>query len=97
METVELSAVNKVIGRRMGAIKGCYERALRRDPNLKGKLVIRFTISGSGRVTTARAVENGLTPDVGNCVVSAFKRFRFPQPDGGSLTMESPFMFLPSN
>lgn len=89
--------VNKVIGRRMGAIKGCYERALRRDPNLKGKLVIRFTISGSGRVTTARAVENGLTPDVGDCVVSAFKRFRFPQPDGGSLTMESPFMFLPSN
>ena len=89
--------VNKVIGRRMGAIKGCYERALRRDPNLKGKLVVRFTISGSGRVTTARTVENGLTPEVGDCVVSAFKRFRFPQPDGGSLTMESPFMFLPSN
>jgi outer membrane biosynthesis protein TonB len=89
--------VNKVIGRRMGAIKGCYERALRRDPNLQGKLVIRFTIAGSGRVTTARAVENALTPEVGNCVVSAFKRFRFPQPDGGSLTMESPFMFMPSN
>jgi hypothetical protein len=89
--------VNKVIGRRMGAIKGCYERALRRDPNLKGKLVIRFTISGSGRVTAARAVQNDLTPEVGNCVAGAFKRFRFPQPDGGTLTMESPFMFVPSN
>jgi outer membrane biosynthesis protein TonB len=89
--------VNKVIGRRMGAIKGCYERALRRDPNLKGKLVVRFTIAGSGRVTAARIVENDLTPEVGNCVVSRFKAFRFPQPDGGSLTMESPFMFMPAN
>ncbi len=89
--------VNKVIGRRMSAIKGCYEKALRRDPNLKGKLVVRFTIAGSGRVTTARVVQNDLTPEVGNCVVSKFKAFRFPQPDGGSLTMESPFMFMPAN
>ena len=90
-------SVNRIIGQRMGAIKGCYERALRRNPDLKGKLVIRFTISGSGKVTAARTVHNDLTPDVGDCVSSAFKRFRFPQPDGGSLTMESPFMFLPSN
>ena len=89
--------VNKIIGQRMGAVKGCYERALRRDPTLKGKLVIRFTISGSGKVTAARAVQNELTSEVGECVSEAFKRFRFPQPDGGTLTMESPFMFLPSN
>jgi hypothetical protein len=89
--------VNKVIGRRMGAIKGCYERALRRNPGLKGKVMIRFTIAGSGKVSAARATMNELTPDVGSCIVSAFKRFRFPQPDGGSLTMESPFLFTPSN
>lgn len=89
--------VNRVIGRKMGAIKGCYERALRRDPNLQGKVVIRFTISGSGVVTAARTVENALSPEVGNCIEQAFKRFRFPQPDGGSLTLESPFMFMPSN
>lgn len=89
--------VNKIIGQKMSAIKGCYERALRRDPNIKGKLIVRFTISGSGKVSAARAVENDLTPEVGDCVAEAFKRFRFPQPDGGSLTMESPFMFLPSN
>lgn len=89
--------VNRVIGLKMGAIKSCYERALRRDPSLQGKLVIRFTIAGSGMVTAARAVENALTPEVASCVEAAFKRFRFPQPDGGSLTMESPFMFMPSN
>jgi outer membrane biosynthesis protein TonB len=89
--------VNKIIGKKMGAIKGCYERSLRRNPGLKGKLVIRFTISGSGKVTAARAVQNDLNPEVADCVSQAFKRFRFPQPDGGSLTLESPFMFLPSS
>ncbi|MCP4606872.1 MAG: AgmX/PglI C-terminal domain-containing protein [Proteobacteria bacterium] len=89
--------VAKVVNRRLGAIKGCYERALRRNPNLEGKITIRFTIAGSGKVSTARTTLNELSPDVGNCIVSAFKRFRFPQPDGGSLTVEYPFMFTPAN
>lgn len=89
--------VAKVVNRRIGAIKGCYERALRRNPNLEGKITVRFTISGSGKVSTARTTLNELSPDVGNCIVSAFKRFRFPQPDGGALTVEYPFLFTPSN
>ncbi len=88
--------VAKVVNRRIGAIKGCYERALRRDPNLEGKITVRFTIAGSGKVSSARTTTNELSPDVGNCIISAFKRFRFPQPDGGSLTVEYPFMFTPS-
>jgi outer membrane biosynthesis protein TonB len=89
--------VAKVVSRRIGAIKGCYERALRRNPTLEGKITVRFTISGSGKVSTARTTLNELSADVGNCIVSAFKRFRFPQPDGGALTVEYPFLFTPSN
>ncbi|MDJ0761776.1 MAG: AgmX/PglI C-terminal domain-containing protein [Myxococcota bacterium] len=89
--------VAKVVNRRLGSIKGCYERALRRDPTLGGKVTVRFTISGSGKVSAARTTLNELTPEVGNCIVSAFKRFRFPQPDGGALTVEYPFMFTPAN
>ncbi len=89
--------VAKVVNRRLGAIKGCYERALRRNPNLEGKITIRFTVAGSGKVTTARATLNELSPDVGRCIVSAFKRFRFPPPDGGSATFEYPFLFTPAN
>ncbi len=89
--------VAKVVNRRIGAIKGCYERALRRDPNLEGKITIRFTIAGSGKVSAARTTLNELSPAVGKCIVSSFKRFRFPQPDGGSLTVEYPFMFTPAN
>ena len=88
--------VAKVVNRRIGAIKGCYERALRRNPNLEGKITVRFTIAGSGKVSAARTTLNELSPEVGNCIISAFKRFRFPQPDGGALTVEYPFLFTPS-
>lgn len=88
--------VAKVVNRRIGAIKGCYERALRRNPNLEGKVTIRFTVSGSGKVTTARATVNELSPDVGSCIVGAFKRFRFPPPEGGTATFEYPFLFTPA-
>ncbi len=90
------SDVAKVVNRRLGAIKGCYEQALKRDPTLQGKVTVRFTISGSGKVTTARTTLNELTPAVGNCMVSAFKRFRFPPPEGGTVTFEYPFMFTPA-
>jgi len=90
------SDVAKVVNRRLGAIKGCYEQALKRNPTLAGKVTIRFTISGAGTVTTARTTLNELTPDVGNCMVNAFKRFRFPPPEGGTVTFEYPFMFTPA-
>ena len=89
--------VVKVVNRRIGAIKGCYERALRKNPSLEGKITVRFTVAGSGKVSAARTTLNELSPDVGNCIVAAFKGFRFPQPDGGSLTVEYPFLFTPAN
>lgn len=88
--------VTKVVNRRLGAIKGCYERALRRNPNLEGKVIVRFTVAGSGKVSSARTTVNELGPDVGSCIVNAFKLFRFPPPDGGAATFEYPFLFTPA-
>ncbi|MBN2342849.1 MAG: AgmX/PglI C-terminal domain-containing protein [Deltaproteobacteria bacterium] len=89
--------VASVVNRRIGAIKGCYERALKRDPSLQGKITIRFTISGSGKVTTARPTLNQLNNEVGECITQAFTRFRFPPPEGGTVTFEYPFLFTPAN
>ena len=37
--------VAKEVRARLGAIKACYERALKRNPNLSGKVVIHWTIT----------------------------------------------------
>ena len=36
---------------RLGAIKACYDRALKHNPTLGGKIVVRFEISTVGKVT----------------------------------------------
>ncbi len=89
--------VASVVNRRIGAIKGCYERGLKRDPGLSGKITVRFTISGSGKVTTARPTLNQLNSEVADCITNAFLRFRFPPPEGGTVTFEYPFLFTPAN
>jgi TonB family protein len=85
------------IKKRIGAIKACYERELRRNPTLQGKIAVQFTIEQSGTISKATATENSTgDPTVASCVVDAVKRIRFnPGPEGGSVTFAYPFVFAP--
>jgi TonB family protein len=94
---LDAGEVRRVINSRLAAIKMCYERQLRRNPTLEGRVTIQFTISGSGTVSSASATENTLgDAEVANCVASTFRRFRFTAPEGGSVTYSFPFVFQPS-
>ena len=91
--------VVQMIKTRIGAIRACYERELKRDPTLAGKVTIQFTIEQQGNVSGVKVTENS-TGDgaVGQCVANAIQRFRFnPGPDGGSVTFSYPFVFAPQN
>lgn len=92
---IDVNAVQGVVSRRMGAIKGCYEKALRADPDLRGKLTLRFTIDTDGRVTECVAKESELPESVVSCMAERFGEFRFPA-SGGPATIEMPFLFEPS-
>lgn len=93
------SVVVRTINRRRRAIQSCYERELRNNPSLAGRVTVQFTIQERGNVTGARAAENTTgSPAVANCVVSTVRRFRFnPGPTGGSVTYSFPFVFAPQN
>jgi TonB family protein len=87
----------KTIRARMAGFKACYENALKRSPNLQGKVTVTFTIDEEGRVTEASVEQDSLgDPDVGRCIVGIFKRLRFPKPDEGSVQASFPFVFVPS-
>ena len=75
------SIVAKEVRSRLGAIKACYERALKRNPNLTGKVVIHWTITAAGTVSGVD-VENGHhgRPEVASCIKSLVARWRFPAP-----------------
>jgi TonB family protein len=95
----DASLVVAMIKTRIGAIRACYERELKRNPTLAGKVTIQFTIEVPGNVSGVKVAEN-TTGDtaVGNCVANAIQRFRFnPGPEGGSVTFSYPFVFAPQS
>src|SRR5581483_4600127 len=64
---------------RMSAIKLCYERALKRNPNLSGKVVIRWTITAAGTVTGVDVDQDNLNDsEVTGCIKGLVARWRFP-------------------
>ena len=87
--------IGKVIRRHLKEIKYCYEKELSKNPNLYGKVLVKFVISGTGIVTSARVKETSMNNrSVESCMLSRVRRWRFPQPrGGGSVYVTYPFVF----
>ncbi len=86
--------VLRVINRATGAIQRCYERRLISNPTLSGRLVMAWTINTSGRVAGVSARSSSLSdPAVASCIAGVIRRLRFPQPEGGSVSISFPFLF----
>jgi hypothetical protein len=94
---IDAGRVAAIIRGQLGGIRSCYERALRNNPTLSGRLEVRFTIGTSGRVTTASSSGLGAAPEVGTCVVSRIRGLVFPPPEGGSVDFSFPFTFTPGS
>ena len=91
------NVVANEIRRRKGAIIACYERALKRNPNLAGKLTLAFTISAIGKVTGAEIDDDKLGDDeVNSCITTIVKTWRFPAPANGEVHFSYPFVFTAS-
>lgn len=68
--------VQEVIFRHNKSIQYCYERQLKRNPNLKGKVTVRFTIAPSGRVTGVEILTSTLqNKSVERCIVNRIRRW----------------------
>jgi len=90
---IDASSVARVFQRRRGAIRGCYEAVLKVNPNVRGRITIRFTIGPAGRITDINASEN-TTGDtsIARCIVDRVRGWRFDPPSGGSVTFSYPFV-----
>lgn len=92
---IDAGRVASIIRGQIGGIRSCYERALRNNPTLSGRLEVRFTIGTSGRVTSASSSGLGAAPEVGTCVAQRIRGLVFPAPTGGSVDFSFPFTFTP--
>lgn len=95
---IDKDALSRVFRSRGSALRSCYERELKKNPKIGGKLVIQFTIGAAGRVTSASVASDSVgAPAVGSCVVSRVKSWKFPKPEGGSVSVSKSILFAPGS
>jgi len=74
-------AIRRKIIENLRPIRTCYEAELGKSPNLKGKVVLSWTIGDKGQVTKADIKSNELGNDaVPNCIIGLIKTWTFPKP-----------------
>jgi periplasmic protein TonB len=89
--------VRLVFERNKGAIYAIYNRALREDASLQGKVVLELKIAPSGEVTGLRIVSSELkTPEVESKLLARIRQFDFGAKDVEPLVVTWPVDFLPS-
>lgn len=91
--------IDQIIQKHRNQLRYCYEKeANAGKPDLRGRILTKFVISASGRVSSA-GVENSTMGNsaVENCVVGVIQRIIFPEPLGGGIVEVSyPFTFTPA-
>jgi periplasmic protein TonB len=89
--------VKLVFERNKGAIYALYNRALRDDPSLQGKVVLELKIAPDGSVTSCRVVNSELkNEDLERKLVARVRQFDFGNKDVEPMVVNWPVDFLPS-
>lgn len=89
-------SVRKVFDRNKGSIFAIYNRALRKDPALQGKVTIKLVIEPSGVVSSVRLVSSELNnPALESKLIARIKLVDFGAEDVATTTVNYSFDFLP--
>jgi len=89
-------AIQRVVRQNFGRFRLCYQRGLRADPSLEGRVVVKFVIGRDGAVSAASDAGSDMAEPVRDCVVRRFLDLAFPQPENGVVTVVYPLVFTPS-
>lgn len=89
--------IELVFDKNKGAIFALYNRALRRNPSLEGKLVLRLTIDPNGVVSFCEIISSELgDEELERKLVQRVKLFRFDAKDVEAITTTKPIDFFPA-
>jgi len=89
--------IERVFQKNKGAIFSIYNRELRKDPSLQGKVVIELTIAANGSVIKCIILSSELGhKKLEKRLVSKIKKFKFSTKKGDVFIVTYPIDFLPS-
>ena len=89
--------IETVFDRNKAAIYALYNRALRDNPQLQGKVVVQLTIAPTGEVTDCRVLSSELkNQELERKLIERIKLFRFEDRDVELITTTKPIDFFPA-
>jgi hypothetical protein len=90
------AALRSALRAKAGQAQGCYERALRQNSTLQGRLSLGVRVGPAGQVCSASVLSNGLgDPGIAGCVLQMFRSGSFPPPEKGCVDTQVPLNFQP--
>ena len=88
--------IRKVMEQHKGAIFSIYNRALRQNPALQGKVVVKIIIESSGKISDVSIVSSELQdPDLEAKLLQRIRLISFPASNVARTTLNYSFDFLP--
>ncbi|MBO9665541.1 MAG: AgmX/PglI C-terminal domain-containing protein [Bdellovibrio sp.] len=96
---LDREVIAQYIKSKLGQILYCYERQLSANPDLFGKVAVKFTIGGSGQVEQQIIGDTTLkNATVEGCILNRVAAWKFPAPQGGTKVLVTyPFLFKSTN
>ncbi len=92
-----IEEIKLVFEKNKGAIYAIYNRALREEPGLQGKVVLELKIAPGGNVLDCRIVSSELkTPELEAKLLARIRQFDFGAKDVDQMIVTWPVDFLPS-
>jgi TonB family protein len=87
--------IRKRVRERLPELEGAYADAIRRNPELGGKLLVRFRIDPSGKVQSAEPADRSFADSAFvNAVLAKVRRWTFEPPAGRTVEVLYPFVFI---
>lgn len=91
----DIKSIKKTMKRYNGRVKSCYERQLKGDPDLAGKVTVTFEIETTGRVSGVDILDNSTGNDaLGACILKVVRGIKFNPPPPDIVTVDGyPYIF----
>ncbi len=89
---IDRDMVRRIVRAHINEVRSCYNMGLTKNPNLEGRVLIKFTILPTGKVSSTLIEENTTKESsVGDCIAKAVKRWSFPKVAKGTAIVTYPF------
>jgi hypothetical protein len=99
---IDPAATSMAIRQHTDQVRACYTRALRANPSLAGRVLVRFIVDPSGRVVSPSSQITPIAGDraafsgVAMCIEQVLQAIPLPAPTGGAASVALPFDFTPN-